>query len=160
VEPSHSEFSCIDGFGHSGYNEHMSLDIKQIAHEVSRGQMAFIDSETCGLHSMMVLWQFAIDDGPIYLYDIWKEPVWKTLELFEMLMELDYCGFNLSFDHFHVAKIYTIWSLLPKDWIPEEHIIEIAMIEARGQNGPCIKPKRSMAAFAPRQISGRPAIPK
>lgn len=122
----------------------MTLDIEQIRREVAAGRQVFIDSETCGLHSMMVLWQFAIDDGPIYLYNIWKEPVWKTLELFELLMQLDYVGFNLSFDHFHVAKIYTIWKLLPEDWIPEEHIGEIALFEPHGQDGPCIKPKRAM----------------
>jgi len=122
----------------------VGLNLYEIRRQVDAGKAVFIDSETCGLHSIMVLWQFAIDDGPIYLYHIWKEPVWKTLELFEMLMELDYIGFNLSFDHFHVAKIYTIWKLLPSDWIPEEHIEEIAVkYEYAGQDGPCIKPKRA-----------------
>lgn len=120
------------------------LDIEDIRRQVESGKEVTIDSETCGLHGMMVLWQFAIDDGPIYLYHVWREPVWKTLELFEMLMTLDYIAFNAAFDHFHVSKIYTIWSLLPKDWIPEEHIEEIALeYEAEGQNGPCIKPKRA-----------------
>lgn len=119
-----------------------SLD--EIRKQVDNGHKVYIDSETCGLSSIMVLWQFSIDEGPIYLHHPWKTPVWKTLELFEMLMELDYIGFNLGFDHFHVAKIYTIWSLLPKDWIPEEHIEEIANeYEIPGQDGPCIKPKRA-----------------
>lgn len=118
------------------------LDLKEIIPQVKAGKKVYIDSETCGLHSMMVLWQFAIDEGRIYLYHIWKEPVWKTLALFEMLMGLDYVGFNLSFDHFHVAKIYTIWRLLPTEWIPEEHIEEIAVkYEHSGQGGPSIKPK-------------------
>lgn len=101
----------------------------------------YIDSETCGLHSMMVLFQYAENDGPIELYHIWKEPVWKTLALFEKIANGVVVGFNLSFDWFHVVKIYTIWRLLPPDWIPEEHIHEIAMIEAQGQDGPCIKPR-------------------
>lgn len=122
----------------------VGLDLDDIRRQVDNGEQVFIDSETCGLHSIMVLWQFAIDDGPIYLYHIWKEPVWKTVALFEMLMELDYVGFNLSFDHFHLPKIYTIWRLLPQDWIPEEHIEEIALnYEREGQDGPCIKPKRA-----------------
>ena len=120
------------------------LDIDKITREVASGTYCTIDSETVGLHSMMVLWQFAIDDGKIYLYHVWKEPVWKTLKLFELLMTLDYVGFNLSFDHFHVSKIHTIWSLLPKDWIPEDHIEEIAVkYERAGQDGLCIKPKRA-----------------
>lgn len=122
----------------------VGLDLDEIRRQVNNGKQVFIDSETCGLHSMMVLWQFAIDNGPIYLYHLWKEPVWKTIKLFEMLMELDYCGFNLSFDHFHLAKIYTIWKLLPPEWVPEEHIEEIAInYERKGQDGPCIKPKRA-----------------
>jgi hypothetical protein len=100
----------------------------------------FIDSETCGLHSMMVLFQYAENDGPIQLYHVWKEPVWKTLALFEKIAQGIVVGFNLTFDWFHIVKIYTIWKLLPPDWIPEEHIHEIAMIEPQGQDGPCIKP--------------------
>ena len=119
--------------------------LEEIRQQVKHGKNVFIDSETCGLNSMMVLWQFAIDDGPIYLHNIWKQPVCFTKRLFEMLMELNYIGFNLSFDHFHVAKTYTIWDLLPDDWIPEEHIEEIAVkFEKPGMDGPCIKPK---AAF-------------
>jgi hypothetical protein len=116
--------------------------LKEILDQVRRGRNAFIDSETVGLNSMMVFWQFAIDDGPIYLHNVWKKPVWFTKRLFEMLMELNMVGFNLSFDHFHLAKVYTIWSLLPDDWIPEDHIEEIAVkYEKAGMDGPCIKPK-------------------
>ncbi len=105
---------------------------------------AYIDSETCGLHSMMVLLQYAIDDGPIHLYDVWLEPVGKTLDLLEHLASHTVVGFNLVFDWFHVAKIHTIWSLLPRDWIPVEHIAEIAMMEPKGQQGLCIKPANAL----------------
>lgn len=100
----------------------------------------YIDSETCGLHSMMVLLQYAVEDGPITLYDVWKNPVGETLDLLEWVATHTVVGFNLAFDWFHVAKVYTIWRLLPRDWIPEEHIEEIALIEPKGQDGPCIKP--------------------
>ena len=89
---------------------------------------------------MMVLFQWAENDGPINLHDIWKEPVHKTLRLLEKIASGTVVGFNLAFDWFHVVKIYTIWSLLPADWIPEEHIHEIAMVEPLGQQGLCIKP--------------------
>ena len=102
------------------------------------------DSETCGLHSMAVLFQYAEGDGPIKLYDVWKEPVGKTLALLEWYARHTVVGFNLVFDHFHVAKIYTIWSLLPRDWIPEDHIEAIAALEPLGQQGPCIKPKDAL----------------
>jgi hypothetical protein len=100
----------------------------------------YLDSETCGLHSMMVLLQYAVEDGPIHLYNVWLEPVGKTLELLEWIATHIVVGFNLSFDWFHVAKLYTIWSLLPRDWIPVDHIGEIAALEQKGQDGPCIKP--------------------
>jgi hypothetical protein len=100
----------------------------------------FIDSETCGLHSMMVLLQWAADDGAIHLHHVWKEPVGKTLDLIEKIASGVVVGFNLSFDWFHIVKLHTIWSLLPRDWIPEEHIEAIALIEPQGQDGKCIKP--------------------
>lgn len=111
--------------------------------ELEVGDKTYLDSETCGLHSMMVLLQYAVDDGPIHLYNIWLEPVWKTLRLLEAVANTSVILFNGAFDWFHVAKIYTIWRLLPGDWIPVEHIEEIALIEPQGQDGPCIKPRSS-----------------
>ena len=103
-------------------------------------QNLFFDSETCGLHSMPVLLQFAINDGDIVLYEVWKEPVGKTLELLDAMTKHVYIGFNNIFDVFQICKLYTIWNLLPRDWIPEEHIEEIALRELDAQDGPCWKP--------------------
>jgi hypothetical protein len=89
---------------------------------------------------MPVLLQFALEDGPITLYDIWLEPVGKTLDLIESWLKYCIVGFNLSFDWFQIAKLYTIWLLLPRDWIPRDHIEEIAMLEPEGRDGPCVKP--------------------
>jgi DNA polymerase I-like protein with 3'-5' exonuclease and polymerase domains len=100
-----------------------------------------LDSETCGLYGMPVIFQFGEKNGPVTLYEIWKEPVWKTLRLIEWFMEQDLVGFNMAFDQFHVIKVYTIFRLLPSDWIPEEHIDEIAELETEAQDGPCVKPK-------------------
>lgn len=100
----------------------------------------YLDSETCGLHGMPVLFQYAIEDGDIHLYDIWKKPVRKTLRLIESFLEYIIVGFNLVFDFFMLCKIYTIFRLCDPDWIPEEHIHEIALLEPQGQDGPCIKP--------------------
>lgn len=103
-----------------------------------------LDSETCGLHGMAVLLQYAEGDGPIILYNIWDEPVGKTLELIERICSKVVIGFNLAFDHFHLCKIYTIWNLLPRDWIPREHIDDIALLEPKGMDGPCLKPVAAM----------------
>ena len=100
----------------------------------------YIDSETCGLHSMMVLLQYAEEDGPIHLYDVWKRPVRETLSLIEWLCEHTIVGFNLAFDWFQIVKTYTTFRLADPDWIPEEHIDEIALLEPQAQEGPCVKP--------------------
>ena len=99
----------------------------------------YLDSETCGLHSMPVLLQYAIEDGPITLYDIWKNRIGKTLRLIESWLEYCIVGFNLSFDVFQLVKLYTIFRLCPLDWIPEQHINEIAAKEMYGRDGPAIK---------------------
>ncbi|MGA2059116.1 MAG: DNA polymerase [Thermoguttaceae bacterium] len=100
----------------------------------------YLDTETCGLHGFVVLIQYAIDDGPITIYDVWKHPISETLALIERLCEYTVVGFNLSFDWFHLAKCYTVFLLCPREWIPEEHIDEIALKEPEAQEGPCLKP--------------------
>ncbi len=100
----------------------------------------YLDTETCGLHSMMVLLQYAVEDGPIFLYEVWRRPIRETLALIEWICQHTVVGFNLSFDWFHICKVYTVFRLCDPDWIPEEHIDEIALLEPQGQDGPCIKP--------------------
>jgi len=104
----------------------------------------YLDTETCGLHSMMVLLQYAEGDGPIVLHEVWRRPIRETLALIEWLCGNTVVGFNLAFDWFHVCKIYTIFRLCDPDWIPEEHIDEIAMLEPKGQDGPCVKPASAL----------------
>ncbi len=102
--------------------------------------MLFFDTETCGLHGQMVLLQWAIDDGPIHLFEVWKKPIGETLDLIEFICRHEVCGFNLVFDWFHLAKTYTVFSLFPREWIPEEHIEEIAARESEGCFGLGLKP--------------------
>ena len=106
--------------------------------------MIFYDTETCGLHGLAVLLQWAEDDGPIHLWNIWKEPVGETMDLIEYIMDREVCGFNLAFDHFHLSKIYTIWTMLDRDDIPEENILKIALLEPSARLGPCLKPKAAL----------------
>jgi len=104
----------------------------------------YVDSETVGLHSMMVLLQWAVEDGPITLYEVWRRPIRETLALIEWMCQYTVVGFNLAFDWFMVCKIYTIFRLCDPDWVPEEHIDEIAMLEPQGQDGPCVKPAAAL----------------
>lgn len=108
--------------------------------------MIFLDTETCGLHGMMVLLQWAVNDGKINLYNVWKEPISDTLELLEWIAGHEVCGFNLAFDWFHISKLYATFSTAPDfAWIPEDHIDELAVIEEKARLSPlCIKPKAAM----------------
>jgi hypothetical protein len=93
---------------------------------------------------MMVLLQYAVEDGPITLYEVWRRPICETLALIEWICQHTVVGFNLSFDWFHVCKVYTVFRLCDPAWIPEEHIDEIAMLEPQGQDGPCVKPAAAL----------------
>ncbi len=105
--------------------------------------MIFLDSETCGFHGMMVLLQYAEDDGEIKLYDVWKNPISETLELLEWIASQEICMFNAAFDWFHVSKIYSTFSMFPDHSVlPEDHIEELAILEEKAGLFPfCIKPK-------------------
>jgi hypothetical protein len=104
----------------------------------------YLDTETCGLHSIAVLLQYARDDGPILLHEFWRSPIQETLELIEQIAQTDVVGFNLVFDWFHLCKIYTLFSLCDPTWIPEDHIEEIALLEPQARFGPCLKPVRAL----------------
>lgn len=102
--------------------------------------MLFFDTETCGLHGPIVLLQYAVDDSEIILYEPWKNPVSKTLEILELFTQHDVVGFNLTFDWFHVNQLYTTMLLLDdKDNPP--NIEEYAAKEALGRDGPCLRPR-------------------
>lgn len=108
----------------------------------------FLDTETCGLHGMPIIVQYAFDNGPIEIHNFWTQEIRKSLELIRKFMECEVIGFNLAFDHFHLCKIYTTLELLAQqvgeDEYPDEHINSVALLEERARNGPCLKPK---AAF-------------
>lgn len=105
----------------------------------------YLDSETCGLHGVAVLLQYAWDDGPIELHDVWTTPMGETMELIEKVMDNDLIGFNLAFDHFHLCKLYTMF-LEYGDYnaIPRDHIDALAQVEPKARLGPCLKPKRAL----------------
>lgn len=106
--------------------------------------MIYLDSETCGLTGPMVLFQYAEDDGPIVLYEIWEEPVEKTLKLFEYITTQEICGFNLTFDWFHVNKIYNILrEMVNRGYDPLlRPNVQIAIeVEKENPSKYCLKPK-------------------
>lgn len=105
--------------------------------------MNFIDVETCGLVGVIVLIQYAKDDGPITLYSPWDHSVQETLDLIESFTRDDFCGFNIVFDWFHLQKFYCMLTLI-KDKTKKPTIEEMAAIERQAiKVDICIKPPRS-----------------
>jgi len=106
--------------------------------------MIFFDTETCGLHGPIVLIQWAKDDGPIYLHNVWLTPIQETLDLLKMFTESVVVGFNLAFDWFHVCQTYNTLILLGEDVgfdeLPIDHINVYAKHESDARFGQCLKP--------------------
>jgi hypothetical protein len=107
--------------------------------------MIFFDTETCGLHGMPVLLQWAEDDGPIQLYCPWVEPIEDTLKLIEYFCDRDVCAFNITFDWFMICKLYTVLSQY-HDWSAEpiDIIDDLADLEMQARDGLCCKPKSAL----------------
>ncbi len=107
--------------------------------------MIFFDCESCGLHGMPVLIQWAEDNGPIQLYSPWSEPIEDTLKLIERFCDTDVCAFNISFDWFMLCKLYTVLSQY-HDWSAEplDIIDDLADLEMQARDGLCCKPKSAL----------------
>jgi len=102
-----------------------------------KDQPIYLDYETCGLHGVPVLLQYAIGDDDIKLIDIWYQTANEVIELFEMIANHPggIVGFNLTFDYFHLYKFWTILQLLPdKDIFLEDCIDQIAELEPQGRD--------------------------
>jgi len=105
----------------------------------------YIDSETAGFHGLATLIQWAYQDEDVHLHNLWDVPVQETLDLIERFMGSTCVFFNLTYDHFHLCKIYTMWSLLPRNAIPHEIPMDVLVqAEKDARDGPCLKPKDAM----------------
>lgn len=111
------------------------------------GGPVFLDSETCGLYGMPVILQYKQRDDPdVTIHEFWRTPVGDSLELLETIANHPegIIGFNLVFDVFHICKCYTTFLLFAEkfgyDMYPEDHIDDIAVLEAEARDGFCWKP--------------------
>ena len=108
--------------------------------------MIFTDTETVGFCGPIVIIQYAIDDGPILIHNVWKESPESTMRLIESFMDHPggLCGFNLAFDHFHFCQMYTTLRLLPdRNKTLEDQLEDYAEAEPLGRDGPCLKPAKA-----------------
>ena len=106
----------------------------------------FLDVETCGLHGVPVLLQYAYDDGPILCHDLWLEPIDETIDLILKISKTNVIGFNLVFDWFHIYKFFTMLLRFiqenpeaAKDR-PYDHVKEFARLEYQAGKVGCLRP--------------------
>jgi len=105
----------------------------------------YIDTETCGFHGLATLIQYAYQDGKPVLHNLWDVPVGDTLDLIEEFCAKTCVFFNAAYDWFHLAKIYTMFSLLPRKAIPCNIPMDVLVqAEKDGRDGACIKPANVM----------------
>lgn len=103
----------------------------------------YLDTETCGLHGIPVLLQYAFNDGPVVLHEFFHETVRSTMSVIERFLECQVIGFNLAFDWFHLQKFYNICQRIKnKDEKPS--IAEVAEVEMDARDGDCIKPASAL----------------
>ncbi len=107
-------------------------------------EKAFFDSETAGLHGVIVKMQWAFDDEDRQMMDAWLEPVSKSMALIERIVKGHVIAHNLRFDWFHVSKWYNMCKWILDNYgnvRPVDLDVEI-MVEAEWQSqfGLCLKP--------------------
>lgn len=106
--------------------------------------MKFFDSETVGKTGPAVLLQYAVDDGPIILHEVFHERISKTLQLLEYITSSDggpVCIFNAVFDWFHVVKLYNICRVFSDsgyDDVPTPQ--SFAEVDAANPSTFCLRP--------------------
>ena len=115
----------------------------------------FLDTETCGYHGPIVLFQYRVGDDEVTLYEPWQNPLKRTLELYEWVCGQEVIGFNLNFDWFHICQQYCTFKRLAEltgdhDLVPvnliesEEGKDLLVKAEDEGRDGPCLKPANAL----------------
>jgi len=100
----------------------------------------YVDTESIGYFSPTVLIQYARDDSPVHIHNLWKEPVGKSLDLIEEICENNIIGFNLAHDWFHLSRTYNVLQMLPQNKPPailDYHDVED---EPEAHDRFCLKP--------------------
>jgi len=109
--------------------------------------MIFLDSETAGFVGPAVIWQWAVDDGPVAVHHVWRRPVRETLELIERFAGAKICGFNLPFDWYMANKDYNVLRLF-EDCSSLPTINEWKAKELRGsREALCVKPQAALDLY-------------
>jgi hypothetical protein len=103
--------------------------------------MFFMDTESIGYYGPTVLIQWAIDDGPIQVHNIFQRTAYETCRLIELMCEHTVVGFNLAHDNFHINRTYGVLKQLPPSKIPTALDIYDWENESICHDAYCVKPK-------------------
>lgn len=105
--------------------------------------MLYLDSEGMNFNGPVILWQYAVDDGPIQVHNSFNAPVKKTLELLEWFCTEHVCAWHLTHDWFHAVKQFNILLQVEnKSMFPI--VSEIADIEARNPSTHFLRPEKAL----------------
>jgi hypothetical protein len=80
--------------------------------------MLFLDCETIGFYGPVILFQYAVDDGPVHIHNVFTKPVKETIKLIEWFCEHEVAAYNLVFDWFHVVQTYNVLIELEDKFLP------------------------------------------
>lgn len=103
--------------------------------------MFFMDTESIGFYGPTVLIQWAVDDGPINIHNIFQKTVYETLRLIELMCEHTVVGFNLAHDSFHINRTYGVLKALPLSKVPTPLDIYDWENDPVCHDTYCVKPK-------------------
>lgn len=105
----------------------------------------YIDTETCGFHGLPVILQYAINDGPVVIFEFWRRPIRETLALIEEMTKHQVIGFNLAFDWFMIQKVYNVFKAYhDHDALPQDIVDDLAELEMDARDGECVKPRSAL----------------
>lgn len=108
--------------------------------------MIFLDTETIGLTSPLILIQYSVDFGKPVLWPVWQMPVSKTIKLLEAFCKHTVIAWNLSFDWFQVNKWYNIFKEYQRRF-PDLEAPDVQLMWEAEQSTPrnyCLKPKQAL----------------
>lgn len=100
----------------------------------------YTDTESIGFFAPTVLIQYAINNGDVHIYNLWTEPVRKSLDLIEDICNNNIVGFNLTHDWFHLSRTYNILDRLP--WKKPPTVLDYHDVEdeIESHDTYCLKP--------------------
>lgn len=105
----------------------------------------FVDTESPGLTAPTVLLQYAINDGPVELVDVFFEEAGYLMGLIEEFMGNRFVAHNINFDHQALSRLYNTCRLIkPNQMLINLPIEQLVELDYESRNGLCLKPAKAV----------------